>query len=41
MHDRFPLKRMCSRSPDHFKFGYIGVIISKTVQDRQIFALED
>ena len=41
MHDRLPLKGMCSWSRDLLKFWKISDNISETVQDRDILAIED
>ena len=41
MHDRLPLKGLCLMSRDLFKFWEISDNISKTVQDRDIVAMEN
>jgi len=41
MHDRLPLKGMCSGSRDLFNFWEINGDISETVQNRHIVAIED
>jgi len=41
MHDRLPLKGMCSASRDLFKFWEISDNISEMVPDRDIVAMED
>jgi len=42
MHDRLPLKGMCSASRDlFFKFWEISDNISEMVPDRDIVAMED
>jgi len=41
MHDRLPLKGMCSESRDVFKFWEISGNISETVQDTDTVSIKD